>query len=159
MYLELAECQSCLNENENSPNKIPVVDDESGEIYLINMSMFARLTPQERAEAIEQAPLLMYILEKDNYNGMEGALWGKITQAVKGFVGKAKEFIGNATGSGGGGIFGGQNQTQPYNPNDPRFAGSFNIEPDPKPWFARPEVMIPVGLGTLGAIYLLTRKR
>ena len=35
---------------------------------------------------------------------------------------------------------------------------SLTVEPDPKPWYARPSVLIPVGVLALGTVYLATRK-
>lgn len=151
MYLELAEnCTTCLSENMD--DMIPVVDDQTGEIYLINVTAFAELDPMDQRNIIAQAPTLLYILEKDNWNGMEGQLWDNIKGKVQGFVGKVKNFIGNVTGNmpqtapTPGEWFGGPGTGIG---SDPRF--SVNIEPDPKPWFARPEVLLPI----LGGAVLL----
>jgi len=149
MYLELAEnCTTCLSENMD--NMIPVVDDQTGEIYMMNVSAFAELDPMDQQEIISQAPMLLYILEKDNWNGMEGQLWDNIKAKVQGFVGKVKNFIGNMpqTAPTPGEWFGGSGSAGGMNV-DPRF--SVNVEPDPKPWFARPEVLLPV----LGGVVLL----
>jgi len=155
MYLELADnCTNCLSDNNNP--MLPVIDDTTGEIYMINAEMFARMDIAEQQEAIAQAGPLLYILEKDKFQGMEGALWNKIKQGVQNFIGKAKEVIGNVTS--GQGLNIGATPPQQTTPQfDPRF--SMSIEPDPKPWFARPEVLLPIGIGAIGIVYLLTRKK
>ena len=154
MYLELAEnCQSCLAEEMS--DLLPIVDDETGEIYMINPATFVSLDREDQIKAIEQAPILMYILEKDNFNGMEGQLWENIKSKVKGFGEKVRNFFGGGSpqiAPTPGEFFGGASQI------NPRFGFSANIEPDPKPWFARPEVLLPVvGGGVL--LVALMRKR
>lgn len=149
MYLELAEnCTNCLSENNDT---LPIVDDQTGQVYEINTSAFAQLDPETQAEILIQAEPLLYIMMKDDFNGMEGALWDKIKSKVSGFVQKVKGAFGGGTGNSAqtGGMFSNmfsnQNQMQPNSGMiNPKFGGSFNIEPDPKPWFARPEVMLPV---------------
>lgn len=188
MYLELADgtCTACLSDDGNQ-DMIPVVDDDTGEIYMINVDAFAQLTPGQQYEALTQAPMLMYMIESDADEGqMDGKLFDRIKNAVGNFAGKVREKITGspdipifpwkrtpeqqakkeAIDKGVQSITGTNFQTRPgileniLNPqsqNQQRFGGSFSIEPDPKPWFARPEVLIP-GLIAVGVgVWAITR--
>lgn len=40
-----------------------------------------------------------------------------------------------------------------------KWAGSFSIEPSPKPWFARPDFLIPAGIAVAGILFVIFRRK
>lgn len=161
MYLELAEnCASCLSEND----LIPVVDDETGEVFMMNVAAVANLDPADQMEIMEQAPILLYILEKDNFNGMEGKLWDNIKNKVGNFFTKVRNTLTGGNSQSGVSpmpaptpeeFFNSQSQTPGQ-----RSLVNWGVQAGTteKPWYAQPEVIWPIiGVAGLG-IFLLTKK-
>jgi hypothetical protein len=167
MYLELAD--NYLSESQNFDfDMIPVLDPITGEIYMINIEAFLMLSYEEQIEAVNQAPFLMQkIIEQGG--AMDAGLFSKIREGVSNFVQKAANVINpNVTPSGTPKMDKPFTMDPTFNPDktsvsampgiDPKFALNIGVEPSPKPWFARPEVLLPV-IGGVGLIAFFAFRR
>jgi hypothetical protein len=139
MYLELADngitSKNTANITPLTPgNSSPLmpVAAPNGEIILMDATAFNLLDPVEASEALEMMPTLV--------GAMQTASGVPADEQVS-----AAEIISAALES--------------QMTNQPRWSGSFNIEPAAKPWFARPEVLIPGAIVLIGSVYFLSRRK
>jgi hypothetical protein len=132
MYLELADNGITTKANATNSPLMPVAAP-NGEIILMDATAFNLLDPVEASEALEMMPTLI--------GAMQTASGVPADQQVS-----AAEIISAAYESA-------------QMTNQPRWSGSFNIEPAAKPWFARPEVLIPGAIVLIGSVYFLSRRK
>lgn len=170
MYLELAENGGCNCENAT----LPVRDSQSGRIVFFNVEALKELNNEEIQDVIDEAPYLVQKIAAANNNEIEfdeaneivmntiapnrqmadcGPKPGAMSPEFNEWA-RCQYIAGNIENVGGQMMP--QTQMMPQGGFDPKF--SIDIEPNPKPWYARTEVLIPVGLLGLGAVYFLTRK-
>ncbi len=171
MQLELAD--NFLSDMDQELTTLPALDPNTGEIYAINMEALALLSPEEQAEVISQAPFIIQKIAEQSGN-MDAGLFSRIKEKVGNFKDKMNKFyppaiIGAAikkrieqrkasqidpmtTGM--------DPMTTPMGPTDPKFGLNIQVDPDPKPWFARPGVILPVigGVVLIGALALRRKK-
>lgn len=163
MYLELADdnCTTCLGDD----NLIPIMDDETGKIFMINPELFVTLDPDEQQEILKEAPALMLAIEGQQnpqmaQTGARPGMLGIIQQKIQGFTAKARNII---TGDENKAILPWRRDNvapaMVQQDMQPKFGASLNIEPSPKPWFARPEVLIPGIIGAGAIVYFIFRKK
>lgn len=168
MQLELAD--NFLSDMDNELTTLPALDPNTGEIYAVNMEALALLSPEEQAEVIAQAPFIIQKIAEQSGN-MDAGLFSRIKEKVGNFKDKMNKFYPPA-------IIGAaikkriqkaqekraaaqmDPMTTEMDPTDPKFAFSASLEPAPKPFWARPEVLLPVigGVVLIGAL-ALRRKR
>lgn len=173
MYLELAD-KNC----DCKPNiTIPVRDTFTGQILFFNREALAELNNEELNDVIQEAPYLMQKIAEANGNNIDFseaqavvmdtissersmsdcgpmpsptrpgdmANWAKCTDFATLPPTKANLQQPNTMGMPqGGGI-------------NPKWGINIGVEPDPKPWFARTEVLVAAGAIVLGGIYLLKK--
>jgi hypothetical protein len=175
MQLELAD--NFLSDMDNELTTLPALDPNTGEIYAVNMEALALLSPEEQAEVISQAPFIIQKIAEQSGN-MNAGLFSTIKEKVGNFKDKMNKFyppaiIGAAikkriqeaqqkrsaaqmdpmtTGM--------DPMTTGMDPTDPKFSFSASLEPAPKPFWARPEVLLPVigGVVLIGALALRRKK-
>jgi hypothetical protein len=182
MQLELAD--NFLSDMDNELTTLPALDPNTGEIYAVNMEAMALLSPEEQAEVFSQAPFIIQKISEQSGN-MDAGLFSRIKEKVNNFKDKMDKFyppaiIGAAikkriqaaqekrqaaqidpmTARMDPMTTGIDPMTTGMTPGNPKFSFSASLEPDPKPWFARPEVLLPVigGVVLIGA-FALRRKR
>lgn len=182
MQLELAE--NYLSDMDEDLQTIPALDPNTGEIYSINMAALSLLSPEEQAEVFSQAPFIIQKIAEQSGN-MDAGLFSKIKDKVSGFKDKMNKFFPPAiigamikkkiqervanrqaaqitqmpakmtsmtTGM--------DPMTTGMDPTDPKFSFQASLEPAPKPFWARPEVLLPVigGVVLIGALALRRKK-
>lgn len=130
MYLEL---------KDNARAQFPVIDPNTGELLLFNAEAFSALAPVEAESAVNDFP---EIIESMRSAGID-------ENTIIDLQNQALQVIEEANAI---------QQTRPAQ-LDTRWSGSFNIEPSPKPWFARPEVLIPGALVLGFGIFMLAKRR
>lgn len=171
MQLELADS---FLDDDMELSTLPALDPVTGEIYAINAAAMALLSQEEQDEIIFQAPFLIQKIQEQTNGTMDAGLFSKIRDKVKGFQTKYK-------GAGAGVIIGGvlgsiiqrrrerraaqmlppeppeveqaaaQQEEAAMSPADPKFGLNIQVEPNPKPFWARPGVILPV----LGGVVLI----
>jgi hypothetical protein len=135
MYLELQDTRT----------QIPVRDPNTNEILLFDAQAFANLAPIEVSAALEELPAIMNEMEAAGV--IDSATREQLIQETIQTVNEANQIAQNNA------------LAVQQAPLDTRWSGSFNIEPSPKPWFARPEIILP-GVALVGfSIWALTRKK
>lgn len=178
MQLQLAD--NHLSDMDNELTTLPVLDPNTGEIYSINMEAFAMLSPEEQDEIFYQAPFLIQKIAEQSGN-MDAGIFSRIKEKVNNFKDKMNKFyppaiIGRAIKKR---IQAAQERRaaaqmdpmttamdpmttgmDPMAPTDPKFSFSASLEPAPKPFWARPEVLLPVigGVVLIGALALRRKK-
>lgn len=191
MQLELADS---FLDDDMELTTLPALDPVTGEIYAINATALALLSPEEQNEIIYQAPFLIQKIQEQTNGTMDAGLFSKIRDKVKSFVTKFKGaaaggIIGSRLGPGGaiiGGLIGSliqrrrerraaqmlppeppeveqaaaEQEAAVMSPADPKFGLNIQVEPDPKPFWARPGVILPVlgGVVLIAAIALRRKK-
>lgn len=157
MMLELADASEMF---------LPAYDNVNNEIFMVNPAAVALMPEIERDLFFQQLPVTIALVQRETVGEMYAdrikreAMERELEKQVQQFAAMVDSEISanmmrsNLAPSG-------QQKGEIVYPQeyDPRFAFSASLEPSPKPWFARTEVLLPVGIAALGAIYLLTRKR
>ena len=176
MQLELADS---FLDDDMELTTLPALDPMTGEIYSINAAAMALLSQEEQDEIIYQAPFLIQKIQEQTNGTMSAGLFSKIRDRVNAF--KAKLPLGGKLPlvAGAAAIIAAirrrraaQNlpQLSPADEQaaaeqeaaatDPKFGLNIQVEPDPKPFWARPGVILPVlGGVVLIAAIALRRKR
>lgn len=181
MQLELADS---FLDDDMELTTLPALDPITGEIYAINATAMSLLSPEEQDEILYQAPFLIQKIQEQTNGTMSAGLFSKIRDKVNAFKAKLP-LKGKLPGIAAiGAIVAGirrrraaqnlpqlspaQEQAaatqeaaaQGMSPADPKFGLNVQIDPDPKPWYARPGVLLPVlgGIVLIGAIALRRKK-